>query len=117
MPDLKSALKKATPGVSAEDESSTNVPSTAEGNSDLDDGQYAEKYLLRVTAGPSYDARAHYVVDVNGKEPTSFESDAMSVQVRVRIKDYNGGLLSVVQPGMQGALVLTPLPRATSWLA
>jgi len=52
-----------------------------------------EKYMLRVTAGPSYDANTHKLVMVNGEEACSFESEFMSASVKVRVKDFNGKLL------------------------
>lgn len=95
---LKNAFKRATPGLtaeSAEDSSQSNGASRTGSNagSDLEADNNAEKYTLRVTAGPSYDPSTHRVVAVNGHEPTSFESDVMSTQIRVRIKDYHGALL------------------------
>lgn len=97
---LKNAFKRATPGLTAEsgqEPSHSNGGSRAGSNagSDVEAEDNAEKYLLRVTAGPSYDPSTHRVVAVNGHEPTSFESDAMSTQIRVRIKGYQGVLLSV----------------------
>jgi len=52
-----------------------------------------EKYMLRVTAGPSYDAKTHKLVLVNEEEACSFENEFMSVSVKVRVKDFNGELL------------------------
>jgi len=49
--------------------------------------------MLRVTAGPSYDAKTHKLVLVNEEEACSFENEFMSVNVKVRVKDFNGELL------------------------
>lgn len=94
MPDLKAAFRRATPGISSNSGAST--PRSSSAGSDVEPDNNAEKYLLRVTSGPAYDPSTHRVVDVNGSTATSFESDAMSVQVRVRIKDYHGADLSVL---------------------
>jgi hypothetical protein len=49
-----------------------------------------EKYMLRVSAGPSYDTATHKPVIVNGNTPTAFENEFMTVKVKVRIRNYNG---------------------------
>jgi hypothetical protein len=49
-----------------------------------------EKYMLRVSAGPSYDTSTHKPVIVNGDTPTAFENEFMTVKVKVRIRNYNG---------------------------
>jgi len=49
--------------------------------------------MLRVTAGPSYDAKTHKLVLVNEEEACSFENEFMSVSVKVRVKDFSGELL------------------------
>ncbi|EUC42518.1 hypothetical protein COCMIDRAFT_28853 [Bipolaris oryzae ATCC 44560] len=49
-----------------------------------------DKYLLQVTAGPSYNPSEHEQVAVNGADPTYVESDLLSAWIRVRIKDYHG---------------------------
>ncbi|KAI4954650.1 hypothetical protein J4E86_005960 [Alternaria arbusti] len=54
------------------------------------DPEARDKYLLQVTAGPSYDASKHEQVSVNGAEPTHVESDLVEAWIRVRIKDYHG---------------------------
>ena len=53
----------------------------------------ADKYLLRVTAGPSYDPSTHTEVPVNGNTSTSINSDACTANVKVRIQNYRGALL------------------------
>ncbi|KAK0736029.1 hypothetical protein B0T21DRAFT_401667 [Apiosordaria backusii] len=48
----------------------------------------ADKYLLRVTAGPSYDVSTHKLVNVNSAIPTQIESDLISAHLNVRIQNY-----------------------------
>ncbi|KAL8700259.1 MAG: hypothetical protein Q9224_001047 [Gallowayella concinna] len=50
----------------------------------------ADKYLLRVTAGPSYDPTSHQVVAVNSGTPTSVHSTLCTANVSVRIQNYRG---------------------------
>ncbi|KAG5985464.1 hypothetical protein E4U55_000026 [Claviceps digitariae] len=50
----------------------------------------AEKYVLRVTAGPSYDTTTHVVVPVNNPEPTSIKGDGAHIELNVRIQNYGG---------------------------
>jgi len=47
-----------------------------------------EKYLLQVTAGPSYDDQAP--VFVNGNKATPFENDHMVGSIKVRIRNFKG---------------------------
>ena len=54
----------------------------------------ADKYLLRVTAGPSYDPSSHQVVAVNSGTPTSIQSPLCSADVSVRIQNYRGKYIS-----------------------
>ncbi|KAG9187560.1 hypothetical protein G6011_05431 [Alternaria panax] len=54
------------------------------------DPEARDKYLLQVTAGPSYDASEHEQVSVNGPDPTHVESNLVEAWIRVRIKDYHG---------------------------
>jgi hypothetical protein len=53
-----------------------------------------EKYLLQVTAGPSYDASTHVPLRVNdcgaGTAPARLENEFVRAAVRVRIRDYRG---------------------------
>jgi hypothetical protein len=49
-----------------------------------------DKYLLQVTAGPSYDVSTHKEVAVNGSESHKIENDLMTCWLKVRIKDYHG---------------------------
>ncbi|KAG5951380.1 hypothetical protein E4U58_001179 [Claviceps cyperi] len=50
----------------------------------------AENYVLRITAGPSYDATTHVEVPVNNPEPTSIKGDRADIQLNVRIQNYSG---------------------------
>ncbi|KAG6287611.1 hypothetical protein E4U45_008019 [Claviceps purpurea] len=50
----------------------------------------AENYVLRITAGPSYDATTHVEVPVNNPEPTSIKGDSADIQLNVRIQNYSG---------------------------
>ncbi|KAL8667537.1 MAG: hypothetical protein Q9168_007248 [Polycauliona sp. 1 TL-2023] len=50
----------------------------------------ADQYLLRVTAGPSYDPSSHQVVAVNAGTPTSVKSALCSAKISVRIQNYRG---------------------------
>lgn len=49
-----------------------------------------EQYMLRVTAGATYDASAHKVVLVNSEKPMVITSDLIDCQLHMRIKDYRG---------------------------
>jgi hypothetical protein len=46
----------------------------------------AHNYILRVTAGPSYETDTHKVVNVNTAEPLHIESDLVDVDVNVRVQ-------------------------------
>ncbi|KAL8869752.1 MAG: hypothetical protein Q9174_004035 [Haloplaca sp. 1 TL-2023] len=50
----------------------------------------ADKYLLRVTAGPSYDPASHHVVAVNTSHPTTISSILGDTTLSVRIQNYRG---------------------------
>ncbi|GKT92325.1 F-box domain containing protein [Colletotrichum tofieldiae] len=50
----------------------------------------AEKYILRVTAGPSYDLDSQVEVPVNQARPTKITSDLADVELNVRIQNYAG---------------------------
>ncbi|KAK7961929.1 uncharacterized protein PG986_002754 [Apiospora aurea] len=50
----------------------------------------AEKYILRVTAGSSYDVDTHEVVPVNSPEPLKVSNDFMDVELNVRVQNYRG---------------------------
>jgi len=48
------------------------------------------KYILKVTAGHSYDPKTHSDVHVNSSKPISISSDHIDARIHVRIKDYRG---------------------------
>lgn len=50
----------------------------------------ADKYLLRVTAGPDYDTSKHTLVSVNTPHPTKISSALGSALISVRIQNYHG---------------------------
>ncbi|KAI1135956.1 DUF1769-domain-containing protein [Hypoxylon sp. FL0543] len=50
----------------------------------------AEKYIIRVTAGPDYDLDRHVVVPVNSHEPTKISSDLLDAELNVRVQNYRG---------------------------
>ncbi|KAK4187484.1 hypothetical protein QBC35DRAFT_233160 [Podospora australis] len=52
----------------------------------------ADKYLIRVTAGPSYDLSSQKEIAVNKPEPTHFETDSMDIDLSVRVNNYAHGL-------------------------
>lgn len=47
------------------------------------------KYRLRVTAGEDYDRNKQKPIFVNGKT-TRLDSDRATIEIAVRIQDYNG---------------------------
>jgi hypothetical protein len=49
-----------------------------------------DKYLLQVTAGPSYDSSTHEEVAVNSNCAHVIENDIMTCYLKVKIRDYNG---------------------------
>ncbi|KAI0828103.1 DUF1769-domain-containing protein [Hypoxylon sp. FL0890] len=50
----------------------------------------AEKYIIRVTAGPDYDLDRHVVVPVNSHEPVNIGSDLVDAELNVRVQNYRG---------------------------
>jgi len=68
------------------------IPSSSNTREINDSDAKADEYLLRVTAGPSYDLKTHHVVPVNGPEALAFENKFMFTKVKVRIRDYKGVL-------------------------
>ncbi|KAJ6437340.1 putative ankyrin repeat protein [Purpureocillium lavendulum] len=50
----------------------------------------ADKYILRITAGPAYDEATHVEVPVNRPEPINVAGAAADVELCVRIRDYEG---------------------------
>lgn len=50
----------------------------------------ADTYIIRVTAGPSYDPKTHIEVRVNEPKPLNIQHPLMDIELNVRIKDYFG---------------------------
>jgi hypothetical protein len=50
----------------------------------------AEKYILRITAGPDYDSAHKHEVPVNRPEPVQIKSEAADIELNVRIQNYQG---------------------------
>jgi hypothetical protein len=77
----------------------------------------ADQYLLRITAGPSYDPQTHTVVPVNGPIPISISSEHCTVSLKVRVQNYNGMLPPVARPKSYPAarrqLTVPGLPRGS----
>jgi hypothetical protein len=52
------------------------------------------KYRLKVTAGGDYDPATHQTVSVNA-DTLRIENDHVTVDLAVRIQDYNGNSLAI----------------------
>lgn len=52
--------------------------------------EMAEKYVLRIAAGPSYDTSTHVPVPVNVGQPTLISGKSMDILLHVRIRDFSG---------------------------
>lgn len=50
----------------------------------------ADKYVLRVTAGPGYDLDHHTEVPVNTSSPVKISTELIDVELNVRIQNYKG---------------------------
>lgn len=50
----------------------------------------ADNYVLRITAGPGYDTSDHVEVPVNTPAPLSINSSRASIDLSVRVQNYNG---------------------------
>ncbi|KAM4055992.1 hypothetical protein HRG_002917 [Hirsutella rhossiliensis] len=50
----------------------------------------ADKYILRITAGPGYDEDTHEEVPVNKPHPLQIQSPAADIELNVRIRNYQG---------------------------
>ncbi|KAF4594444.1 UPF0590 protein [Ophiocordyceps camponoti-floridani] len=50
----------------------------------------ADQYVLRVTAGPSYDEASHIEVPVNRPGPVRIQSALADIELSVRIRNYHG---------------------------
>ncbi|OCK89942.1 DUF1769-domain-containing protein [Cenococcum geophilum 1.58] len=49
-----------------------------------------ENYILKVTAGPTYDPTTHQDVHVNNPTPVTISTSHLDARIHVRIKDYRG---------------------------
>jgi len=85
---VASAIKDALTGSSTSDEASSHT----------NGGTTTDKYLLEVTAGPSYDRATHQLVRVNEDTACAFENEFMSVKVHVRVKDFAGNAIHTPLP-------------------
>src|SRR4051812_6714634 len=79
---VKKVVTKATSAVSHDDD-------LEEVNGALVDPRDTAKYLLQVTAGPSYDPATHGNLKVNGQS-YEIENEHMIARINVRIRDYHG---------------------------
>lgn len=52
--------------------------------------KHHEQYILRVTAGATYDTTKHQDVLVNTEKPSQISSDLIDAAIHMRIKDYRG---------------------------
>lgn len=52
----------------------------------------ADHFLLRVTAGPSYDPSTHVIVPVNGPTSIPISSKQCTANLKVRVQNYRGEL-------------------------
>ncbi|KHN95449.1 uncharacterized protein MAM_06726 [Metarhizium album ARSEF 1941] len=50
----------------------------------------ADRYILRATAGPSYDTATHVEVPVNRPEPVRIQSPGADIELNIRIRNYGG---------------------------
>jgi hypothetical protein len=57
-----------------------------------------EQYMLRVTAGATYDTTTHQDVPVNSEQPVHITSDLLTAKLHMRIKDYRGLFLPSCYP-------------------
>ncbi|KAI6855634.1 hypothetical protein KC338_g8789 [Hortaea werneckii] len=64
-------------------------PGNSNGN-DPATQQEADKYKLKVTAGPSYDQSQHHDVPVNADDSVYIENAFIRAKVKVRVREYRG---------------------------
>ncbi|GAB7337942.1 hypothetical protein MBLNU457_4323t2 [Dothideomycetes sp. NU457] len=50
----------------------------------------ADKYILKITAGPDYDAASQKEVQVNTEKPTSISSSQIDASCTIRVQNYRG---------------------------
>ncbi|KAI9692695.1 MAG: hypothetical protein M1820_009445 [Bogoriella megaspora] len=62
---------------------------TTDSNGGVDPRQ-EDKYLLLVTAGPTYTTASKHLIHVNSPSPCHITSSLMTVSLSVRIRDYHG---------------------------
>ena len=86
MAPLKEMLTKAADKVDPTTSHATSSD-TATGH---DNDTSTPKYVLKVSAGPSYDASTHIPVQVNRSKAVTFANEFMDVKLKVRIRDYDG---------------------------
>ncbi|KAL9012194.1 MAG: hypothetical protein Q9173_003024 [Seirophora scorigena] len=72
----------------------------------------ADKFFLRVTAGPSYDPTFHQLVAVNSGTPTKVQSPLCDADISVHIQNYRGGCYDLNRDG-KCAEFLAGLPRGS----
>ncbi|KAF1949941.1 DUF1769-domain-containing protein [Byssothecium circinans] len=53
-------------------------------------GAHHENYILKVTAGATYDRTKHQDVLVNTEKPVHISSEHLDARIHVRVKDYRG---------------------------
>jgi hypothetical protein len=58
----------------------------------LEDMTSHEQYMLRISAGATYDVSKHEPVLVNSEKPVDISTDLIDAKVHLRIKDYRGTL-------------------------
>ncbi|KAF1975613.1 DUF1769-domain-containing protein [Bimuria novae-zelandiae CBS 107.79] len=51
---------------------------------------YHEQYILKVTAGATYDTKKHEDVYVNTEKPINIASEHLDARIHIRVKDYRG---------------------------
>ncbi|KAK4988726.1 hypothetical protein LTR66_007232 [Elasticomyces elasticus] len=68
----------------------SKVANSMSNDSDPEDDALADQYMLRVTAGPSYDASTHKPVFVNSDKACTFENEFIKAKIKVRIRNYTG---------------------------
>ena len=67
-----------------------------------------ENYILKVTAGPTYDPTTHQDAHVNNSTPVTISTSHLDARIHVRIKDYRGN--SPPQPSLHP----NPTPQTPS---
>lgn len=50
----------------------------------------ADQYILKVTAGPTYDAASQKPVPINSEQPFSITSPKITASLKIRIQNYRG---------------------------